>query len=76
MPKTSNIRFNCKTAAIESYNTQLVWVDAAEPDVDHILEDIHHDDLSEWIQENKKPEDIFTERQLEKWAEENGYIKE
>lgn len=30
----------------------------------------------EWIAENLVPEDIFTDSQLEEWAEANGYVKE
>lgn len=30
----------------------------------------------EWIAKEFEPEDIFTEKQLESWAESNGYVKE
>lgn len=28
-----------------------------------------------WIRDNLKPQDVFWRHQLDKWAEENGYIK-
>lgn len=33
------------------------------------------DDAIEWICDNMKPEDVFAERDLIDWAEENGYVK-
>ena len=29
----------------------------------------------EWIMNNMKPEEVFEARQLERWAENNGYTK-
>lgn len=34
------------------------------------------DDFIEWIQVNMKPYDVFNDKQLSAWAEENGYTKE
>ena len=34
------------------------------------------DDALEWIATNLEPEDVFTTRQLEEWAENNDYTKE
>ena len=31
--------------------------------------------VSEWIAENLTPEDVFTEKQLEEWAEYNGFTR-
>jgi hypothetical protein len=33
------------------------------------------DDATQWIQDNLAPDDVFTEEQLETWAEENGFVK-
>lgn len=30
----------------------------------------------DWIQRNLEPDDVFSEKQLDNWAESNGYIKE
>lgn len=32
--------------------------------------------VAEWMTENLCPEDIFTDSQLEDWAEHNGYVRE
>jgi len=34
------------------------------------------DEAMEWIRNNLYPEDVFNEEALEKWAENNDYIKE
>jgi len=32
--------------------------------------------ILEYIGENFVPEDVFSEKQLSQWAEDNGYVKE
>lgn len=34
------------------------------------------DGAIEWISNNLSPDDVFTTKDLESWAENNGYIKE
>ena len=34
------------------------------------------DNAIEWIAKELDPEDVFSEKQLSKWAEDNGFIKE
>lgn len=34
------------------------------------------DDILDWIRENVDPDQVFTEKQMDAWAESNGYIKE
>lgn len=34
------------------------------------------DNAIEWIQSQLDPDDVFSEKQLEKWAESNGYTKD
>lgn len=34
------------------------------------------DAITEWIEKNLDPEDVFTDEQLEKWATDNGYVKQ
>ena len=76
MQKTTEIIFYCNLAQVEGMSSNKVRVTVQDPDTDHILEDIHEEDLGKWIRENKSPDDVFSEKQLEKWAEENGYTKE
>ena len=30
----------------------------------------------DWIQDHLSPEDVFPEKDLKKWADENGYVEE
>jgi hypothetical protein len=30
----------------------------------------------DWIKENLAPDDVFSDEQLEEWAEDNGYVLE
>jgi hypothetical protein len=32
-------------------------------------------DVTEWVADNLDPEDVFTEKQLEEWAEDNGFTR-
>ena len=34
------------------------------------------DDAIEWIKNNLSPEDVFRQKDLDQWAEENEYTKE
>jgi hypothetical protein len=34
------------------------------------------EDATEWIRKNLPPEEVFEQKDLERWAEENGFIKE
>lgn len=31
--------------------------------------------VAEWVAENLVPEDVFTDSQLEEWAEQNGFTR-
>lgn len=33
------------------------------------------DKTIDWMRENISPEEVFTDEQLETWAENNGYVK-
>jgi hypothetical protein len=45
---------------------------------DHIasMEDEVFAEMIKCIKDNLSPEDVFDEKQLEKWAENNGYVKD
>ncbi|MDA1029692.1 MAG: hypothetical protein O3B41_11670 [Bacteroidetes bacterium] len=34
------------------------------------------EDAIAWIKDNLNPEDVFEKKQLDGWAEENGYVEE
>ena len=48
-------------------------------DMIHVIEDMDEDLFDEvltWIRSNRNPDDVFDEKDLSKWATENGYTKE
>lgn len=53
---------------ITDFNQSVVW-----PNLE--AKDSFMDDATNWISANLSPDDIFSETQLEKWAEANGYVK-
>lgn len=75
MAKTDSLIINCARADISPYDRNKVSVDLIDLDVTHVLDDIHNEDITEWCQRNLEPEDVFSETQLEKWAEASGYVK-
>ena len=53
-----------------------VTVVIENPEVNDMLMEIKEEDLASFIQWNgNKPEDVFDEKSLHKWAEDNGYKK-
>lgn len=34
------------------------------------------DTAADWIRDNLKPDQVFDDKQLEQWAEANGFVKE
>lgn len=53
---------------ITDFNQSVVWPNMG-------VKDSIVDDAVTWVGANLQPEDIFSETQLEKWAEANGYVK-
>lgn len=77
MPKTKEIEIRCDEARIKSNRYGFVTVIAEDPKIDELISGIHKDDILEWILgEGFNPEEIFTNGELDKWAEENGYVKD
>jgi hypothetical protein len=76
MAKTKEILFNCsEVRAVSFYNKMRVIID--DPNIDELLSCVSMDDLIAHVVGNdNKPEDVFDEEALVKWAEENGYTKE
>jgi hypothetical protein len=75
MAKTKEIDITCVSAQITPNGTKSISVSVEEPNVDDLLENIDNDDLTEYVERNFQPEDVFSETILEKWAETNGYVK-
>lgn len=41
-----------------------------------VFDDASFQRFVDWMEKNLDPNDVFTEDQLEKWATENGFVKE
>lgn len=76
MATTKSITINCDEAKITPNGSFAVSVEIEGFSVDDLLRTIDEDDLIDWVKRNKYPEDLFSESELEKWAEGAGYIKE
>ena len=75
MAKTKEIDITCVSAQINPNGSRAISVSMEEPNIDDLLENIDKDDLTEYVERNFEVEDVFSESQLEKWAEANGYVK-
>jgi hypothetical protein len=73
--KTEHITINCSQADVSAYDKSRVSVFLNDVDIDSLLDDINNEDIIEWCQKNRQVEDIFSESELDKWAEANGYVK-
>lgn len=77
MPKTKQISIETsdEVRITNSRNKTIVHVDA--PDIQELLKEIDSEDIVSFIQwDGYNPDEVFEEKQLDKWASENGYIKE
>ena len=76
MSKTKSLEIECDNVAINGTRHQRVVVNLDSPtDADLILEQFEEADINDWIARNRNPEDIFPTKDLEKWAESEGYVK-
>jgi hypothetical protein len=41
-----------------------------------IINELEKSDVIQWIKENVDVDDCYPEKELEKWAESHGYVKE
>ena len=76
MAKTDSLIIVCARVDVSpAGNRNSVSADLVDINVEYVLDDISNEDISNWCQQNLEPEDIFSETQLDKWAEANGYVK-
>lgn len=75
MAKTENITITCNKVEVVPMSHSRVGVELQAVNAESILCGIHREDTAEWCRQNMQVEDIFSETQLEKWAEANGYVK-
>lgn len=77
MQKTTEITFEGVTATISSdYAPKKVSVTVTEPNIEEMLESMNAQDLKNYVTGHFDIDELFTEKELKKWAEDNGYIKE
>jgi len=77
MPKTKTLEVSTSDEIrIKAYrNNVTVIVD--DPQIEDMLSKMSSEDIIIWVQgEGYTPDEIFSEKELIKWAEENGFVKE
>jgi hypothetical protein len=75
MSKTKRITVVDSSATTETNNAHTIQMIIEDPNIDSLLDEIETEDLADYLQANKSVQDIFSENELEKWAEANGYVK-
>jgi hypothetical protein len=77
MPKTKNISIETNDEIRINHGRTKTIIHIDEPDINELLQGINNEDITDYVQWNNfKPRDLFSEEQLQDWANENGYIKE
>jgi hypothetical protein len=77
MQKTKEITFGCYSAEITfDYAPKQVSVIIKEPIIDEVLESMNAQDIKNYVLEHFKVGEIFSEKDLNEWASDNGYEKE
>lgn len=77
MAKTKELTIECDEVTVKyTYVNGRVKAIIDSPDTDGLLGGLEWTDVVEYVKsETNKPDDVFDEEYLEKWAEENGYVK-
>jgi hypothetical protein len=76
MSKTKEIVVVCNEVHTETNWDKNVLVTLKEPNVNDLLDNINEEELNQWVRNNKEPDALFNAKDLGKWAEDNGYIKQ
>lgn len=76
MSKTKELAIICSGDARIVANRNKLTVHIEEPDVDDALTAFNSDDLIAYVSSNYGVEEVFDEKDLNKWAEDNGYVKQ
>lgn len=75
MAKTKEITIMCDELTVTPNSHHNFQIEIEGFDVENILDHIDDSDLIVYIQSNKQPEEVFSQSELDKWAESEGYIK-
>lgn len=76
MAKTKELAIICSGEIRTVANRNMLTVHIEEPNVDDALTAFHSDDLIGYVSNNYGVEEVYSEKDLQKWAEDNGYVKE
>lgn len=76
MSKTKELAIMCSGEARIVANRNKLTVHIEDPDVEDALTAFNSDDLIAYVASNYGVEEIYDEKELKKWAEDNGFIKE
>lgn len=77
MPKPTELTITCGEVRIVPKRNNIVTLTLEDPEMDGLLKNIPWDHVVEFVRgEQVGPDEVFTDEQLEKWAEANGYIKQ
>jgi hypothetical protein len=75
MAKTKRLSIYCNQARSFSSGPKVI-VHLEEPDINDALLSFHSDDLIAFMRKHYAIEETFSKQQLNKWAKDNGYIKQ
>lgn len=75
MSKTREIKFSCGEFRTIPNRNCTVTLHVEDPNTDELLPTINDVDLTAYVSENFEVDAVFSDKQLSKWAEDNGYIK-
>lgn len=77
MSKTKELTIVCSGEIRVSASRNKSTIHIEDPEMDELLKEIPWENVVEFVRGEKvSPDEVFTDEQLEKWAEENGYTKE
>ena len=74
--KTKELTIECSEVRITPNRYNHVTVILDEPKITDLLAAINTDDLIEYVQANIGVDEIYSQSELDKWAESEGYTKE
>lgn len=76
MSKTKELTITCGEVRIVPKQNNRVTLTLEDPEMYGLLGSLPWDDVVEFVRgEQVGPDEVFTDEQLEKWAEDNGYVK-
>ena len=75
MSKTKEIEVSCSSVQV-GHTSRNINVVLEEPNITEVLTAIDEDELGEYVRQNLAIENVYSQSDLEKWAESEGYVKD